>query len=113
MIILQESSSAQNMNFIMRSFTSGATYNVVIKDEQKNKEIYNKNVTTITEVLYFNRLNAIFNVKQDNFYTLTIKSGETIVLKDKIFCTNQALTDYSINNAQYESNTTTNEFIFI
>lgn len=113
MIVLQESASAQNLNFIMRSFTSGSTYNVVIKDEQKNTEIYNQNVTSITENLYYNRLNAIFNVKQDNYYTLTIKSGSNVVLKDRIFCTNQTISSYTVNDSQYTEHSTTNEFIFI
>ena len=70
MIILQESASAQNLDFIPRSFTSGNTYNVTIVNEQTNTEIYNQDVTSITENLYFNRLNAIFAVKKDNFYRL-------------------------------------------
>ena len=59
MIVLQESASAQNLDFIPRSFTSGNTYNVTIVNEQTNTEIYNQDVDTITENLYYNRLNAI------------------------------------------------------
>ena len=73
MIVLQESADAQNLDFIPRSFTSGNTYNVTIVNEQTNTEIYNEDVDTITENLYYNRLNAIFNVKQDNFYMVLTK----------------------------------------
>ena len=38
MIVLQESASAQNLDFIPRSFTSGNTYNVTIVNENLNKE---------------------------------------------------------------------------
>lgn len=113
MIVLQESASAQNLDFIPRSFTSGNTYNVTIVNEQTNTEIYNQDVTSITENLYYNRLNAIFNVKQDNFYMVTVKAGSDVVFKDKIFCTNQTISDFTVNDSQYTQQDTTNEFIFI
>lgn len=113
MIVLQESASAQNLDFIPRSFTSGNTYNVTIVNEQTNTEIYNQDVDTITENLYYNRLNAIFNVKQDNFYMVTVKSGSDVIFKDKIFCTNQTISDFTVNDSQYTEQETTNEFIFI
>ena len=113
MIVLQESASEQNLDFIPRSFTSGNTYNVTIVNEQTNTEIYNQDVDTITENLYYNRLNAIFNVKQDNFYMVTVKSGSDVIFKDKIFCTNQTISDFTVNDSQYTEQETTNEFIFI
>ena len=113
MIVLQESASAQNLDFIPRSFTSGNTYNVTIVNEQTNTEVYNQDVTSITENLYYNRLNAIFNVKQDNFYMVTVKAGSDVVFKDKIFCTNQTISDFTVNDSQYTQQNTINEFIFI
>ena len=41
-----------------------------------------------------------------------IKAGTDILFKDKIFCTNQTVADYTVNNSQYTSNDTTNDFIF-
>ena len=113
MIVLQESASAQNLDFIPRSFTVGSTYNVTIVNEQTNTEVYNQDVDTITENLYYNRLNAIFDVKQDNFYMVTVKAGSDVVFKDKVFCTNQVITDFTVNDSQYTEQDTTNEFIFL
>ena len=113
MIVLQESASAQNLDFIPREFTSGATYNVTIVNEQTNTEVYNENVNTVTENLYYKRLNDTFTLEQDNFYMLTVKSGGDVIFKDKIFCTNQTISDYTVNNSQYTEQETTNEFIFI
>lgn len=113
MIVLQESASAQNLDFIPRSFTSGNTYNVTIVNEQTNTEVYNQDVDTITENLYYNRLNAIFDVKQDNFYMVTVKAGSDVVFKDKVFCTNQVITDFTLNDSQYTEQESTNEFIFL
>ena len=112
MIVLQESASAQNLDFIPRSFTSGNTYNVTIVNETTNTEVHNQNTTAITENLYFNRYNAVFNLKEDISYVLTIKDGSTVVHRDKIYCTNQSdLTSYSINEGAYITHDTDNEFI--
>ena len=46
-----------------------------------------------------------------SFYNLTIKNGSNIVYKDKIFCTNQVLEDFTVNQNQYVANTTNNEFV--
>jgi len=114
MIVLQESSSAQNIDFIPREFTAGASYTVKIKDETQNKNVYNQATTEITQNLYFNRYNAIFPVKQDIYYTLTILSGTDEIFKDKIFCTNQTdLPQYTINSGEYITNASDNEFITV
>jgi len=112
MIVLEESASAQTINLIPRKFTSGDSYNVTIVNETTNAEVYNVDTTAIAELLYHNTYTAVFPVKQDITYTLTIKDGSEVIYKDKIFCTNQAdLTDYTINSGAYISNDTDNEFI--
>ena len=112
MIVLQESASAQNIDFIPRSFTSGNTYNVTIVNETTNTEVHNVNTTSITQNLYYNRYNATFNLKQDVTYNLTIKSGSDVIFKDKIYCTNQTdLPAYTVNQSEYIFNDTDNEFI--
>jgi len=112
MIVLQESASAQNIDFIPRTFTSGNTYNVTIVNETTNTEVHNVDTTSITENLYYNRYNATFNLKQDVTYNLTIKSGSDVIFKDKIYCTNQTdLPAYTVNQSEYIFNDTDNEFI--
>ena len=112
MIVLQESASAQNIDFIPRTFTSGNTYNVTIVNETTNTEVHNVDTTSITQNLYYNRYNATFNLKQDVTYNLTIKSGSDVIFKDKIYCTNQTdLPAYTVNESEYIFNDTDNEFI--
>jgi len=112
MIVLEESASAQTINLIPRKFTSGDSYNVTIVNETTNAEVYNVDTTAIAEHLYHNTYSAVFPVKQDISYNLTIKDGTEVIYKDKIFCTNEAdLTEYSINSGAFISNDTDNEFI--
>ena len=113
MIVLEESASAQTINFIPRQFVSGDSYNVTIINETTNTEVYNVDTTAITEHLYHNQFSAVFPVKQDITYTITV-TGTDVVFKDKIFCTNQAdVTSYSVNENAYIFNDTDNEFITV
>lgn len=73
MIVLEESASAQTINLIPRKFTSGTSYNVTIVNETTNTEVYNVDTTSIAEQLYYNTYSAIFPVKEDISYVLTIK----------------------------------------
>jgi len=111
MIVLQESASVQTIKFIPRQFTIGNSYNITIVNESTNVEVYNQDTTGISSELYYNLYSDIFNLKEDVFYNIEIKDAK-VIFKDKIFCTNQTnLPEYSINNGEYVSNQTDNEFI--
>jgi hypothetical protein len=108
MVILTTNNVNQQVfRFIPRSRTFDS---VKITDEQTN-------VTTIINAYtfeagdYWCRLSAIFNLKENHFYTIEIKDGSTIIFRDKIFCTDQSTSSFSVNNAQYTSNSTQNTFI--
>ena len=112
MIVLEESASAQTINLIPRKFTSGDSYNVTIVNETTNQEVYNVDTTAIAEHLYHNTYTAVFPLKEDISYVLTIKDGAEVIFKDKMFCTNQTdLMAYTINDSDYIFNDTDNEFI--
>ena len=113
MIVLKETNSAQNIDFIPRQFIANASYTFNIVDETKNKNVYSQATTSVSQNLYYNRYNASFTaLKQGIYYMLTILSGTEVIYKDKIYCTNQTnLPQYTINSGEYTSNVTTNEFI--
>jgi|TARA_R110002020_G_scaffold22917_7_gene76828 hypothetical protein len=115
MIVLQETNNAQNINFIPREYTAGASYTFNIVDETQNKSVYSQATTGVTQNLYYNRYSASFTtLKQGIYYMLTVLSGTNVIFKDKIYCTNQTdLPQYTINSGEYTSNDTTNEFITI
>jgi CRISPR/Cas system endoribonuclease Cas6 (RAMP superfamily) len=114
MIVLTPSTSPQTFSFIPRD----NTFNVMeVTDEQTNITT-NIFILSTTTGDYVNTLTAIYNdlitivLIEGHFYTLQLKnSSNEIIYKDKIFCTAQPLVTFSVNNNQYVSNTTTNEFI--
>jgi hypothetical protein len=107
MIILQEVGTPQSFSFIPRQ----DTYNTLqITDEQTG---VTTNVTITTNVIgqYYNTITATFSLKQNHYYTLTLKQNTDVVFKDKVFCTNQSIPTFSVNNGQYIVNTSNNDFI--
>ena len=105
MIILREQETAQTLNAIIYGSDADT---IVLRDEETNIETEIEAVFSIDK--YFVTTSVIFPIKENKYYTLTIKDGTNIVYRDKIFCTNQALSTYSINKDEYIQHVTTNEY---
>ena len=107
MIILTTETSNQNFVFIPRSHTFDS---IVITDDQTNETVEIDNYThTVGD--YYDTINAQFNLVENHYYDLVIINGAVVVYKDRIFCTNQPIVNFSVNNGQYISSSTANEFI--
>ena len=107
MIILQEIATQQTFSFIPRSQTYDGLF---ITDDQTNTEVQ-VTIDANTNGDYYDTISAIFDIKQNHFYDLVIKNGTDIVHKDRIFCTNQPVATYSVNNGEFTSRASNNEFI--
>ena len=107
MIVLTPSTSAQTFSFIPRN----TTYNVMqITDDQTNVT-QTITITSSNTGDYVNSITASFALVEGHFYNLVLKNGSNIIYKDRIFCTAQNIATFSVNNGQYVSNVTTNDFI--
>lgn len=106
MIILKEQNTAQTLKFIPRIYVANT---IVLRNETTNEIQTIQAVFTLDS--YYLSTTKIFYLKENTFYNLTIKNGVDIVYKDKIFCTNQILKDYTINKDEYLAHTTNNDFI--
>ena len=106
MVILTTSTSEQTFNFIPR----GAFDTLTITDEQTNVP---QTITIVSQTLgdYISSITAEFNLLEGRFYSLTLLDGADVVYKDKIFCTDKSIVNFSVNEGQYVSNTTANTFI--
>jgi len=107
MIILTTDTTPQTFVFIPRVLVFDT---VEITDDQTNQTVLIEG-WDFTEGDYYNTLEAEFSLVENHFYNLVIKDGSTIVYRDRIFCTDQSVVTFSVNNGQYVSNSTTNEFI--
>ena len=107
MIVLTPSGSPQTFSFIPRD----NTFNVMeLTDDQTNITVAVA-ITSSTVGDYINTITATFGLIEGHFYNLVLRVGTNIIYKDRIFCTAQSLVTFSVNNNQYVSNSTLNEFI--
>ena len=107
MIVLTPSATPQTFSFIPRD----NTFNVMeLTDDQTNITVAVA-ITSSTVGDYINTITATFGLIEGHFYNLVLRVGTNIIYKDRIFCTAQSLVTFSVNNNQYVSNATTNEFI--
>tara|TARA_S200002703_G_C3600462_1_gene184382 strand:- start:69 stop:410 length:342 start_codon:yes stop_codon:yes gene_type:complete len=113
MIILQKSTGSQTINFIPRSYTEGLTYTIKITDETTSSEIFSSTSTSFTSNDYYYQYSSTFTLKEDTMYNLEIKQGSTLIFRDRVFCTNQTISNYSINDSAYTEQSQTNEFIVL
>jgi len=114
MIVLTPSGSQQTFSYIPRVLGNAVNESpatMIITDEQTNTPIS-------TQAFFFgyggyvNTITHTFSLIEGHFYTLELKnSSNDIIYKDRIFCTAQPLVTFSVNNNQYVSNSTTNDFI--
>jgi hypothetical protein len=107
MIVLTPSATPQTFSFIPRD----NTFNVMeLTDDQTNITVAVA-ITSSTVGDYINTITATFGLIEGHFYNLVLRVGTNIIYKDRIFCTAQSLVTFSVNNNQYVSNSTLNEFI--
>lgn len=106
MIILKQQTEPQEFSFIPRKMIAT---NVLLRNETTSEEI---NIPAIFAINgYYLSTTNVLNLKENTFYNLTILNNGEIVYRDKVFCTNQRITGFTVNENQYVENNTTNEFI--
>jgi len=106
MIILKEQETSQNLYATIDGIEADA---IVLRDEETNTEQTIECVFSIDK--YYAVTNLVFPIIENKFYTLTILNGTDVVYRDKIFCTNQIIEEFSINNNVYTQRTSDNEYI--
>ena len=107
MIILTTSTNAQELKFIPRQYAADS---IVLTDEQANKSITIQGYT-FTKDGYYLKADVFFSLVEDRFYTFKALNGTKTVYKGRIFCTDQTVSDYSINKNVYTEHESTNEYI--
>tara|TARA_B110000285_G_C15018873_1_gene560478 strand:- start:746 stop:1081 length:336 start_codon:yes stop_codon:yes gene_type:complete len=111
MIILTTSVNAQELKFIPREYVASS---IVITDQDTNTPVTYTGVT-FTIDRYYLKGDVIFSpvLIEGRFYTLKVLNGTTVVYRDMIFCTDQTISTYSINDGVYTKHETTNEYVVL
>jgi len=71
--------------------------------------------TSLSQNRYYYDMACDFEttLKESSFYILEVKEGSNVIFKDKVFCTDQIIGDFSVNYNTYTEHSSDNEFIII
>lgn len=133
MIILTTSTSEQTFRVIPRSYPEDViitlrddstnevtTYTIESAEWDDNNDFWqladydwNFGSNIFTEKGYLVITNT-FALTENRFYDLTITNESNVIYRDKVFCTDQTISDYSVNDGVYTTeNTYDNDYIII
>lgn len=107
MNVLTTSTELQQLIIIPRSYT----FDVLEFTDESNNTIQAIEIDSIEDKVYYLVLNIYCELIENHFYTATLYNGTDIVYRGKVFCTDQSIVNFSVNNGQYTSHSTTNEYI--
>ena len=106
MIVLEESTSSQTFKVIPRELD--ATSMVITNELTDVSVTYNISPTVDR---YYLVITSTIALKENNFYKLRLLNGLDTVYLGKIYCTNQPVATYSVNNGEYTTYSSNNDYI--
>jgi hypothetical protein len=91
---------ATSVNVSLTSETTGTEYT---------------DTTSLSQNKYYYNMACDFEttLKESSFYVLEVKEGSNTIFKDKVFCTDQSINNFSVNYNTYVEHSSDNEFIII
>ena len=107
MIILTTSTSPQEVKFIARTNDTGSA-GIELLDETTG-DCSKASVTLYLDRYYTYFSTAFTSLKEGRNYLLIVKVSSVEIAREKIFVTDQS--DYSIQNGEYTTRSTTNEYL--
>tara|TARA_R100000388_G_C7230246_1_gene154219 strand:+ start:227 stop:577 length:351 start_codon:yes stop_codon:yes gene_type:complete len=107
----------KTLKVIPREFVNG-TISVDLKNETTGVNV-NITPTASTDQNYMSFTASFGTLVEGDFYNMTIKNGDNIIYKDKVFCTDQIIDQtnnsyYSVNSGEYNTeNSFDNDYIIV
>jgi len=109
MKILLETVLPQVLSFIPREYPILVNY--TLTNESTNKTTTFLDIDTATSGAYL-QITEIFDLKEDTFYNFDItKTDDTLIYRGRIFCTNQDIDKFTMNEDFIEDTSKDNEYI--
>lgn len=118
MIRLLPNTNAQTVSIIPREYTEASDLELVIREDGTRKL---ETLTALTSAINGNFLDidcAFSVLSEDSTYSIEIKQGDTLLYRDKVYCTSK--TDTTISHTlntdgynQHDSETEEQQYIII
>ncbi len=109
MHILKEQTLPQTLYIIPRSYPDKIT--LLIQDDVTKNET--EDPVDVAMSNYYLGIPYAFDLKEGHFYTFIVKEfgTEEVIYLGRIFCTNQPIETYSINDGNYKARPHDNNYI--
>ena len=83
--------SSQTISIIPRKYSTNLT--VYLRDNSTNEEV-SYNITGVVDNNYLD-ISSVFSLVDGRFYDLRVEDSYEVIYKDKVFCTNQVVSQIS------------------
>lgn len=107
MNVLTTSTELQELVIIPRKYT----FDTLLFTDESNNTTQAATIDSVIDKGYYLVLNITCELIENHFYKIELFNDSEIVYKGKVFCTDQQIVTFSVNNRQYTSHSTTNEYI--
>ena len=107
MNVLTTSTSPQYLNIVPRS----VVFDELIFTDDSTNDPETITINGTVNKGYYQRIEIECALIENRFYNVELLNDGEVVFRGKVFCTDQAVVNFSVNNGQYTSHSTTNEFI--
>jgi hypothetical protein len=108
MIILEESNTSQSFKCVPRYYVADT---MTLKSETTG-EVFTYSIDPVVDG-YHLEITDTFDCVEGHFYTLKIYDEGNVVYRDRVFCTNQTIEAYTVNENEYTTLSSNNDFIII
>jgi hypothetical protein len=116
MTVLNPNNQAKDLKIIPHNFTSTERLTVSLRDEQTNESFTYTPVSVTFDFFDLVKINIFLPcLYNDGFFEMTVRNDlSEIIYKDRVFCTDQDLNTYTVNQGQYNAlNTNNNDYIVL
>ncbi len=107
MNILTTTTAPQNLNIVPRSVTFDEL--IFTDDSTNTPEIIT--INSVTSKGYYQQIEIECALTENRYYNVELLNDGDLVFRGKVFCTDQPVVSFSVNNGDYTSHSTANEFI--
>ena len=107
MNVLTTTTDPQPLVIVPRS----TTFDELIFTDDSTNEPVTITIDSVTNKDYYQILNIQCALTENRFYNVELFNGGDLIYRGKVFCTDQPIVSFSVNNGKYTSNSTTNTFI--
>lgn len=101
MIILKEIGTAQTFKIIPTR--GGVVDKLSLRNETTNEVIDYDIISTSSS--FYTLVTEILDLKEGHFYEATFTNDDVLIHRDRVFCTNQTIANYTINKDEYIAST--------